>query len=188
MINIKYRINEEYLIKYNDDIANKPIIYGVFIIESNFGFSLRDGCMIDDELFQLFKFNDDLFDWFFNLNNISINLIKNPEKLFRIGYDLDTASTKNAIVFSRNKDKLNICMIEYEDQENKLGANVEIMPLCYTIVKDFDCIDINDWLENISKTTQQFIKEIIKLQKNFEKNQHIIMVKNLLNEAIRHRL
>ncbi|OAV18216.1 hypothetical protein AO374_1066 [Moraxella catarrhalis] len=48
-----------------DDILSKPIIYGVFIIESDFEFYLRDKCMIDDGLFELFKFNDDLFDWFF---------------------------------------------------------------------------------------------------------------------------
>ena len=168
MISIKYRINEESLMDNYDDILSKPIIYGVFIVESDFEFYLRDKCMIDDELFELFKFNDDLFDWFFNLNKINIELMRGNNKYIILGYDLDSAYIKNYILFTKNNQYLKISIIECDNQDGTLKLLSKKLPYNYRIINEMAPININIWLEEIYKKTKQFLDDITSIYKDFD--------------------
>lgn len=168
MISIKYRINEESLMDNYDDILSKPIIYGVFIIESDFEFYLRDKCMIDDGLFELFKFNDDLFDWFFNLNKINIELMRDDNKYIMLGYDLDSAYIKNYILFTKNNQYLKISIIECDNQDGTLKLLSKKLPDNYRIINEMAPININIWLEEIYKKTKQFLDDITSIYKDFD--------------------
>ena len=181
MISIKYRINEKSLIDNYDDILSKPIIYGVFIIESDFEFylrdkcmiddglfKLRDKCMIDDGLFELFKFNDDLFDWFFNLNKINIELMRDNNKYIMLGYDLDSAYIKNYILFTKNNQYLKISIIECDNQDGTLKLLSKKLPDNYRIINEMAPININIWLEEIYKKTKQFLDDITSIYKDFD--------------------
>lgn len=168
MISIKYRINEESLMDNYDDILSKPIIYGVFIIESDFEFYLRDKCMIDDGLFELFKFNDDLFDWFFNLNKINIELMRDDNKYIMLGYDLDSAYIKNYILFTKNNQYLKISIIECDNQDGTLKLLSKKLPDNYRIINEMTPININIWLEEIYKKTKQFLDDITSIYKDFD--------------------
>lgn len=168
MISIKYRINEESLMDNYDDILSKPIIYGVFIIESDFEFYLRDKCMIDDGLFELFKFNDDLFDWFFNLNKINIELMRDNNKYIMLGYDLDSAYIKNYILFTENDQYLKISIIECDNQDGTLKLLSKKLPDNYRIINEMTPININIWLEEIYKKTKQFLDDITSIYKDFD--------------------
>lgn len=168
MISIKYRINERSLMDNYDDILSKPIIYGVFIVESDFDFYLRDKCMIDDELFELFKFNDDLFDWFFNLNKINIELMKDDNKYIMLGYDLDSAYIKNYILFTKNNQYLKISIIECDNQDGTLKLLSKKLPDNYRIINEMAPININIWLEEIYKKTKQFLDDITSIYKDFD--------------------
>ena len=181
MISIKYRINEKSLIDNYDDILSKPIIYGVFIIESDFEFylrdkcmiddglfKLRDKCMIDDGLFELFKFNDDLFDWFFNLNKINIELMRDDNKYIMLGYDLDGAYIKNYILFTENDQYLKISIIECDNQDGTLKLLSKKLPDNYRIINEMAPININIWLEEIYKKTKQFLDDITSIYKDFD--------------------
>lgn len=168
MINIKYRINEKSLMDNYDDILSKPIIYGVFIIESDFEFYLRDKCMIDDGLFELFKFNDDLFDWFFNLNKINIELMRDNNKYIILGYDLDSAYIKNYILFTKNNQYLKISIIECDNQDGTLKLLSKKLPDNYRIINEMAPININIWLEEIYKKTKQFLDDITSIYKDFD--------------------
>lgn len=168
MISIKYRINERSLMDNYDDILSKPIIYGVFIVESDFDFYLRDKCMIDDELFELFKFNDDLFDWFFNLNKIDIELMKDDNKYIMLGYDLDSAYIKNYILFTKNNQYLKISIIECDNQDGTLKLLSKKLPDNYRIINEMAPININIWLEEIYKKTKQFLDDITSIYKDFD--------------------
>ena len=181
MISIKYRINEKSLIDNYDDILSKPIIYGVFIIESDFEFylrdkcmiddglfKLRDKCMIDDGLFELFKFNDDLFDWFFNLNKINIELMRDNNKYIMLGYDLDSAYIKNYILFTENDQYLKISIIECDNQDGTLKLLSKKLPDNYRIINEMAPININIWLEEIYKKTKQFLDDITSIYKDFD--------------------
>lgn len=168
MISIKYRINERSLMDNYDDILSKPIIYGVFIVESDFDFYLRDKCMIDDELFELFKFNDDLFDWFFNLNKINIELMKDDNKYIMLGYDLDSAYIKNYILFTKNNQYLKISIIECDNQNGTLKLLSKKLPDNYRIINEMAPININIWLEEIYKKTKQFLDDITSIYKDFD--------------------
>lgn len=168
MISIKYRINEESLMDNYDDILSKPIIYGVFIIESDFEFYLRDKCMIDDGLFELFKFNDDLFDWFFNLNKINIELMRDNNKYIMLGYDLDSAYIKNYILFTKNNQYLKISIIECDNQDGTLKLLSKKLPDNYRIINEMAPININIWLEEIYKKTKQFLDDITSIYKDFD--------------------
>lgn len=168
MISIKYRINEKSLMDNYDDILSKPIIYGVFIIESDFEFYLRDKCMIDDGLFELFKFNDDLFDWFFNLNKINIELMRDNNKYIMLGYDLDSAYIKNYILFTKNNQYLKISIIECDNQDGTLKLLSKKLPDNYRIINEMAPININIWLEEIYKKTKQFLDDITSIYKDFD--------------------
>ena len=168
MISIKYRINEKSLMDNYDDILSKPIIYGVFIIESDFEFYLRDKCMIDDGLFELFKFNDDLFDWFFNLNKINIELMRDDNKYIMLGYDLDSAYIKNYILFTKNNQYLKISIIECDNQDGTLKLLSKKLPDNYRIINEMAPININIWLEEIYKKTKQFLDDITIIYKDFD--------------------
>lgn len=168
MISIKYRINEKSLMDNYDDILSKPIIYGVFIIESDFEFYLRDKCMIDDGLFELFKFNDDLFDWFFNLNKINIELMRDDNKYIMLGYDLDSAYIKNYILFTKNNQYLKISIIECDNQDGTLKLLSKKLPDNYRIINETAPININIWLEEIYKKTKQFLDDITSIYKVFD--------------------
>lgn len=168
MISIKYRINEKSLMDNYDDILSKPIIYGVFIIESDFEFYLRDKCMIDDGLFELFKFNDDLFDWFFNLNKINIELMRDDNKYIMLGYDLDGAYIKNYILFTENDQYLKISIIECDNQDGTLKLLSKKLPDNYRIINEMAPININIWLEEIYKKTKQFLDDITSIYKDFD--------------------
>lgn len=168
MISIKYRINEKSLMDNYDDILSKPIIYGVFIIESDFEFYLRDKCMIDDGLFELFKFNDDLFDWFFNLNKINIELMRDDNKYIMLGYDLDSAYIKNYILFTKNNQYLKISIIECDNQDGTLKLLSKKLPDNYRIINEMAPININIWLEEIYKKTKQFLDDITSIYKDFD--------------------
>lgn len=168
MISIKYRINEKSLMDNYDDILSKPIIYGVFIIESDFEFYLRDKCMIDDGLFELFKFNDDLFDWFFNLNKINIELMRGDNKYIMLGYDLDSAYIKNYILFTKNNQYLKISIIECDNQDGTLKLLSKKLPDNYRIINEMAPININIWLEEIYKKTKQFLDDITSIYKDFD--------------------
>lgn len=168
MISIKYRINEESLMDNYDDILSKPIIYGVFIIESDFEFYLRDKCMIDDGLFELFKFNDDLFDWFFNLNKINIELMRDNNKYIMLGYDLDSAYIKNYILFTKDNQYLKISIIECDNQDGTLKLLSKKLPDNYRIINEMTPININIWLEEIYKKTKQFLDDITSIYKDFD--------------------
>lgn len=168
MISIKYRINEKSLMDNYDDILSKPIIYGVFIIESDFEFYLRDKCMIDDGLFELFKFNDDLFDWFFNLNKINIELMRDNNKYIMLGYDLDSAYIKNYILFTKNNQYLKISIIECDNQDGTLKLLSKKLPDNYRIINEMAPININIWLEEIYKKTKQFLDDITIIYKDFD--------------------
>lgn len=168
MISIKYRINEKSLMDNYDDILSKPIIYGVFIIESDFEFYLRDKCMIDDGLFELFKFNDDLFDWFFNLNKINIELMRDNNKYIMLGYDLDSAYIKNYILFTKNNQYLKISIIECDNQDGTLKLLSKKLPGNYRIINEMAPININIWLEEIYKKTKQFLDDITSIYKDFD--------------------
>lgn len=168
MISIKYRINEKSLMDNYDDILSKPIIYGVFIIESDFEFYLRDKCMIDDGLFELFKFNDDLFDWFFNLNKINIELMRDNNKYIMLGYDLDSAYIKNYILFTKNNQYLKISIIECDNQDGTLKLLSKKLPDNYRIINEMVPININIWLEEIYKKTKQFLDDITSIYKDFD--------------------
>ena len=168
MISIKYRINEKSLMDNYDDILSKPIIYGVFIIESDFEFYLRDKCMIDDGLFELFKFNDDLFDWFFNLNKINIELMRDDNKYIMLGYDLDSAYIKNYILFTKNNQYLKISIIERDNQDGTLKLLSKKLPDNYRIINEMAPININIWLEEIYKKTKQFLDDITSIYKDFD--------------------
>lgn len=168
MISIKYRINEKSLMDNYDDILSKPIIYGVFIIESDFEFYLRDKCMIDDGLFELFKFNDDLFDWFFNLNKINIELMRDNNKYIMLGYDLDSAYIKNYILFTENDQYLKISIIECDNQDGTLKLLSKKLPDNYRIINEMAPININIWLEEIYKKTKQFLDDITSIYKDFD--------------------
>ena len=168
MISIKYRINERSLMDNYDDILSKPIIYGVFIVESDFDFYLRDKCMIDDELFELFKFNDDLFDWFFSLNKIDIELMKDDNKYIMLGYDLDSAYIKNYILFTKNNQYLKISIIECDNQDGTLKLLSKKLPDNYRIINEMAPININIWLEEIYKKTKQFLDDITSIYKDFD--------------------
>ncbi len=168
MISIKYRINERSLMDNYDDILSKPIIYGVFIVESDFDFYLRDKCMIDDELFELFKFNDDLFDWFFNLNKINIELMKDDNKYIMLGYDLDSTYIKNYILFTKNNQYLKISIIECDNQDGTLKLLSKKLPDNYRIINEMAPININIWLEEIYKKTKQFLDDITSIYKDFD--------------------
>lgn len=168
MISIKYRINEKSLMDNYDDILSKPIIYGVFIIESDFEFYLRDKCMIDDGLFELFKFNDDLFDWFFNLNKINIELMRDDNKYIMLGYDLDSAYIKNYILFTKNNQYLKISIIECDNQDGTLKLLSKKLPNNYRIINEMAPININIWLEEIYKKTKQFLDDITSIYKDFD--------------------
>lgn len=176
MISIKYRINERSLMDNYDDILSKPIIYGVFIVESDFEFYLRDKCMIDDELFELFKFNDDLFDWFFNLNKINIELMKDDNKYIMLGYDLDSAYIKNYILFTKNNQYLKISIIECDNQDGTLKLLSKKLPDNYRIINEMAPININIWLEEIYKKTKQFLDDITSIYKDFD---NFIYIKKL---------
>lgn len=168
MISIKYRINEKSLMDNYDDILSKPIIYGVFIIESDFEFYLRDKCMIDDGLFELFKFNDDLFDWFFNLNKINIELMRDNNKYIMLGYDLDSAYIKNYILFTKYNQYLKISIIECDNQDGTLKLLSKKLPDNYRIINEMAPININIWLEEIYKKTKQFLDDITSIYKDFD--------------------
>ena len=168
MISIKYRINEKSLMDNYDGILSKPIIYGVFIIESDFEFYLRDKCMIDDGLFELFKFNDDLFDWFFNLNKINIELMRDDNKYIMLGYDLDGAYIKNYILFTENDQYLKISIIECDNQDGTLKLLSKKLPDNYRIINEMAPININIWLEEIYKKTKQFLDDITSIYKDFD--------------------
>lgn len=168
MISIKYRINEKSLMDNYDDIFSKPIIYGVFIIESDFEFYLRDKCMIDDGLFELFKFNDDLFDWFFNLNKINIELMRDNNKYIMLGYDLDSAYIKNYILFTKYNQYLKISIIECDNQDGTLKLLSKKLPNNYRIINEMAPININIWLEEIYKKTKQFLDDITIIYKDFD--------------------
>lgn len=168
MISIKYRINEKSLMDNYDDILSKPIIYGVFIIESDFEFYLRDKCMIDDGLFELFKFNDDLFDWFLNLNKINIELMRDNNKYIMLGYDLDSAYIKNYILFTKNNQYLKISIIECDNQDGTLKLLSKKLPDNYRIINEMAPININIWLEEIYKKTKQFLDDITSIYKDFD--------------------
>ena len=168
MISIKYRINERSLMDNYDDILSKPIIYGVFIVESDFDFYLRDKCMIDDELFELFKFIDDLFDWFSNLNKIHIELMKDDNKYIMLGYDLDSAYIKNYILFTKNNQYLKISIIECDNQDGTLKLLSKKLPDNYRIINEMAPININIWLEEIYKKTKQFLDDITSIYKDFD--------------------
>lgn len=168
MISIKYRINEKSLMDNYDGILSKPIIYGVFIIESDFEFYLRDKCMIDDGLFELFKFNDDLFDWFFNLNKINIELMRDDNKYIMLGYDLDGAYIKNYILFTKNNQYLKISIIECDNQDGTLKLLSKKLPDNYRIINEMAPININIWLEEIYKKTKQFLDDITSIYKDFD--------------------
>lgn len=176
MISIKYRINEKSLMDNYDDILSKPIIYGVFIIESDFEFYLRDKCMIDDGLFELFKFNDDLFDWFFNLNKINIELMRDDNKYIMLGYDLDSAYIKNYILFTKNNQYLKISIIECDNQDGTLKLLSKKLPDNYRIINEMAPININIWLEEIYKKTKQFLDDITSIYKDFDN--YIYILKN----------
>lgn len=180
MISIKYRINEKSLMDNYDDILSKPIIYGVFIIESDFEFYLRDKCMIDDGLFELFKFNDDLFDWFFNLNKINIELMRDNNKYIMLGYDLDSAYIKNYILFTKNNQYLKISIIECDNQDGTLKLLSKKLPDNYRIINEMAPININIWLEEIYKKTKQFLDDITSIYKDFDNYMYIKKLNDFL--------
>lgn len=179
MINIEYRINEESIYDCSSNIYEKPIIYGVFVIESDSGLSLRDRCMLDDELFDLLKFNDDLFNWFFSIQLINIKLLSN-NNCNMLDYDLDNDQYVNSILFNRIGNKLKIYDIKYEKNFNTSNPIDIISHKGCEIISSSE-ININDWIVETSEKTEKFIKDLISIKDDLQNFEYVKLLRNNIN-------
>lgn len=184
MLNIDYRINKDILNCINTH--DKPDIYGVFVIASDFGMSLRDFSMIEDDVFELFDFNDNLFVWFWNISLMNVEILKNDKSSFVIGYDLDSLPPYKGILFQRNGDILYTyeisCHDEIDYEFNK------IPPKNYDIIKSNDGICVYDWLIKCTNKTNEFLREIISYNQELKKNKYIDLIFSylyLINKSCR---
>ncbi|MDH2274570.1 hypothetical protein [Moraxella porci] len=187
MLNIEYRVNKDTLNCINTH--DKPDIYGVFVIASDFGMSLRDFSMIEDGVFELFDFNDNLFIWFWNISLMNVEILKNDKSSFVIGYDLDNLPPYKGILFQRNGDILYTyeisCHDEIDYEFNK------IPPKNYDIIKSNDGICVYDWLIKCTNITNEFLREIISYNQELTKNQYINLIFSyiyLINKSIDSKL
>ena len=168
MIKINYKINRESLQELDNHYQSRPSIYGVFVVESDIGFSLRDKSMVDDDVFDLFKFNDDLLLWFLNITLMNYELAKYNKCQFVIGYDLDNAPPYSGILFERDDDLLYINNIQYNAENAEYVFKTD-MPNDYQIVKKNATINLIEWLNESLKATQLFLNEIRALNPEIEK-------------------
>ncbi|MCL1624345.1 hypothetical protein M2R47_08875 [Moraxella sp. Tifton1] len=183
MLNIEYRINKETV--HHINIHDKPDVYGVFVIESDFGLSLRDSSMMEDDIFELFDFNDNLFLWFWNLSLMNVEILKNHKSSFIIGYDLDNLPPYKGILFQRNDDILHTYEVFYYTEINYEFS--KILPESYDIVKNNDEVFIYEWLIKSTSKTHEFLEEIINHDQDFKKNKYINLMfsyLHLINKSI----
>lgn len=179
MIKINYKINRESLQELDNHYQSRPSIYGVFVVESDIGFSLRDKSMIDDDVFDLFKFNDDLLLWFLNITLMNYELAKYNKCQFVIGYDLDNAPPYSGILFERDDDLLYVNNIQYNAENAEYVFKTD-MPNDYQIVKKNAKINLIEWLNESLKATQLFLNEIRALNPEIEKYHSFKQIEQLL--------
>lgn len=177
MLNIKYKINLQSI-----DIQNHhtmPSVYGVFVIESDIGISLRDKSFLDDDLFDVFKFNDDVFLWFFNILMMNIELLKETQCQYVLNYDLDNLPPYNAILFHRIGDMLNTSDITHHTK-NPAWIFDKNIPSNYETIKTHHALPLSIWLNQSTKKARSFIDEISSLKPELNQNDYVKAFKQAL--------
>lgn len=182
MLTIAYRITEDFLedSTFNDN-DERPFIYGVFVIESDFGLSSGDLSFLHDDFFELFSAKDDLFLCFLNITLMNVELLKNKESSFILDIGFESPPPTTAILFRRNNNVLHISKVKFSDDNYPVFIFCKDLPNNLKTHEHYQDILLSEWIDESVKTTTRFINELISYDSKFKTLKYVKLIEESLN-------